>query len=101
MDFANNPDSEQDHLYVYCSNLAYTYSEFSNLKYFFLPSIDIFFLDKFQNEGHLDNDVSTFTHGIGGNVIASAGTIASFGNGYSMSGGFFYIADYTILFNYE
>ena len=27
--------------------------------------------------------------------------IASFGDGYSMSGGFFYIADYAILFDYE
>ena len=27
--------------------------------------------------------------------------IASFGDGYSMSGGFFYIADYVVLFDYE
>ena len=27
VDFASNSDSEQDHPYIYCSNLAYTYSE--------------------------------------------------------------------------
>ena len=26
VDFASNPDSEEDHPYVYCSNLVYTYS---------------------------------------------------------------------------
>ena len=26
VDFASNPDSEQDHTDIYCSNLAYTYS---------------------------------------------------------------------------
>ena len=55
----------------------------------------------FQNKGHVDNDVSTFTHGIGGHVFASTGTIASFEDRYNMSGGFFYIADYAILFDYE
>ena len=54
-------------------------------------------LDKFQNKGRVDNDVSTFIHGIGGNVFASTGTIASFEDGYNMSGGFFYNADYVKL----
>jgi len=58
-------------------------------------------IDGFENTGHVDNDVSTFTHGIGGNVAASTGEISSFQDGFEMSGGFFYIADYRMMFDYE
>ena len=62
---------------------------------------DVRNIDGFENTGHVDNDVSTFTHGIGGNVAASTGKITSFQDGFEMSGGFFYIAEYGIIFDYE
>jgi len=58
-------------------------------------------IDGFENTGHVDNDVSIFTHGIGGNVAASTGEISSFQDGFEMSCGFFYIADYGIIFDDE
>jgi hypothetical protein len=62
---------------------------------------DVRNIDGFENTGHVDNDVSTFTHGIGGNVAVSTGKITSLQDGFEMSGGFFYIADYGIIFDYE
>jgi hypothetical protein len=54
-------------------------------------------LDGFANRGHEDNDVSTWTHGISGNVFKNTGKIATFEDGFKMKGGFFYVADYGYL----
>jgi hypothetical protein len=56
--------------------------------------------DGFQDIAHKANDLSTYTLGIGGNVHKETGLLASFEDGYSMTGGFFYLADYGILLDY-
>lgn len=58
-------------------------------------------IDNFENKGHTDNDVSTYTHGIGGNARSDTGELASFKDGYRAEGGFFYVADYKILVDYS
>ncbi|KAA8893285.1 hypothetical protein FN846DRAFT_1005876 [Sphaerosporella brunnea] len=76
-------DYENNNLpFLFCSNLAYTHNDFENL-------------------GHLDNDVSTFTHGMGGNVDKATGRLASFEDGFRMEGAFFYVADYGLLIEYD
>ncbi|KAA8893908.1 hypothetical protein FN846DRAFT_787265 [Sphaerosporella brunnea] len=73
---------DDEHTFLYCSNLAYT-------------------LDDFENLGHLDNDISTYTHGIGGNVNKATRRFAPFEEGYQMEGAFFYVADYGLLIDYD
>jgi hypothetical protein len=48
----------------------------------------------------LDNDASTWTHGISGNVLKETGEIATHKDGFKMKGGFFYVADYGFLIDY-
>ena len=76
-----NYSSEDPEDFVFCSNLVFT-------------------RDGFENRGHCDNDASSYTFGIGGNVFSKTGRIASYKDGYRQQGGFFYIADYAILIDY-
>ena len=49
VDFASNPNSEQDHPYVYCSNLAYTYSKHLPTWIMLFPmQNDVFYLTPFR-----------------------------------------------------
>lgn len=50
---------------------------------------------------HLDNDISTYTHGIGGPTEKTTGILTSFEEGFEMEGGFFYCADYAIMIDYQ
>ena len=68
--------------YVWCSNLVHT-------------------RDGFENCGHADEDASTYTFGMSGNVFKDTSRIASFEDGYAQEGGFFYVADYSIIIDYS
>lgn len=55
---------------------------------------------QFENCGHKDNDVTKYTHGIGGNCRMD-GSLASNADGFWSTGGFFYVADYGFYIDYS
>jgi hypothetical protein len=53
-----------------------------------------------ENKGHVDNDISTYTFGVGGNAWSN-GKFSILSDGYGQSGGGFYTADYATIVHYD